>query len=433
MIEVGRLTRCEQSEIPSEGFNCVAVEKRTDWLLCHRCGSKSLATSHFLPASGKYYCPACIHYGRLTTTDYLVWQEETIAPRNITYRWEGQLTVGQKKIAEKLITVYQEKRDSLVWAVTGSGKTEMIFPIINHVLSSGGRVAVCSPRIDVCRELFPRIAAVFPDEHALLLHGNSEESYRFSNLTVCTMHQLLHFYHAFDLLVVDEADAFPYEGDEMLHYARKTALKKTGRNLFLTATPSSFLSQSLAADTEILKLPRRYHGRPLPLPKLIWQNHWENCQNYFFKKQLIQLLERLIVDSFVLIFCPSIAYMRQLYQELLKVYGESELIAVHSEDLDRKLKVANARKRAYQIVLTTTILERGVTFERVSVIVIGANHRIYTKSCLVQIAGRVDRKGEHQNGELVFMYNRKSGAIKEALAEIKLMNQLAREGEEGGM
>ena len=40
-----------------------------------------------------------------------------------------------------------------------------------------------------------------------LLHGESEPYFR-TPLVVATTHQLLKFYHAFDLLIVDEVDAF---------------------------------------------------------------------------------------------------------------------------------------------------------------------------------------------------------------------------------
>lgn len=39
---------------------------------------------------------------------------------------------------------------------------------------------------------------------------------------------------------------------------------------------------------------------------------------------------------------------------------------------------------------TTTILERGVTIDEVAVVVVAAQHKVFTKSALVQIAGRAD-------------------------------------------
>lgn len=88
------------------------------------------------------------------------------------------------------------------------------------------RIALASPRVDVCLELFPRIQAVFPHEAIALLHGNSQESYRYTKLVICTTHQLLKFHQAFDLLIVDEVDSFPFVNNEHLYYGVRNARKK---------------------------------------------------------------------------------------------------------------------------------------------------------------------------------------------------------------
>lgn len=83
------------------------------------------------------------------------------------------------------------------------------------------------------------------------------------------------------------------------------------------------------------------------------------------------------------------------------------------------------RAGKYQLLLTTTILERGVTFERVSVIVLQASHRVFKKSALVQIAGRADRKGEYSQAEVIFVTSERTTAIKSAIREINKNNQQA--------
>ncbi|MCW1007072.1 DNA/RNA helicase, partial [Streptococcus anginosus] len=85
----------------------------------------------------------------------------------------------------------------------------MIFPLVDYALRQGQRIALATPRVDVCNELFPRFQAAFPDIDILLLHGKVDHPYRLSPLTIASTHQLLRFYQAFDLLIVDEVDAFP--------------------------------------------------------------------------------------------------------------------------------------------------------------------------------------------------------------------------------
>ncbi|MEN2253671.1 hypothetical protein AAH988_12945, partial [Enterococcus lactis] len=90
---------------------------------------------------------------------------------------------------------------------------------------------------DVCNELCLRYRPVFPEETIMLLHGNTTTAYTFSSFVICTIHQLYRFYRSFDLLVIDEIDAFPYSGDAGLAHAVQTAIKSDGRFIYLTATP----------------------------------------------------------------------------------------------------------------------------------------------------------------------------------------------------
>lgn len=65
--------------------------------------------------------------------------------------------------------------------------------------------------------------------------------YRYAQLTVCTTHQLLRFYHAFDNLIIDEVDAFPFAANDALLFASRQAVKEDGGCLYLTATPGRVL------------------------------------------------------------------------------------------------------------------------------------------------------------------------------------------------
>ena len=92
----------------------------------------------------------------------------------------------------------------------------------------------------------------------------------------------------------------------------------------------------------------------------------------------------------------------------------------------KAIKVQKLRQHEYELFFTTTILERGVTIDEVAVIVIAAHHKVYSKSALVQIAGRADRKGKKVNGDVYFLLNEYTPAIKQACLEIKEMNRLAK-------
>nr|WP_323657236.1 helicase-related protein [Lysinibacillus xylanilyticus] len=80
-------------------------------------------------------------------------------------------------------------------------------------------------------------------------------------------------------------------------------------------------------------------------------------------------------------------------------------MAVHAEDPDRKEKVLKLRHEEVPGLLTTTILERGITIKNVQVAVIGAESTIFTSSALIQIAGRVGRNADFSGGDVVFFHH----------------------------
>ena len=87
--------------------------------------------------------------------------------------------------------------------------------------------------------------------------------------------------------------------------------------------------------------------------------------------------------------------------------------------------VQDFRDKKISILVTTTILERGVTFPCVDVIVLEANHRLFTRSALVQIGGRVGRSMERPTGDLLFFHDGTNIQIEKAINEIKAMNREA--------
>lgn len=423
----GKLTSATGNEAFSEEELVVmeAVTIEGAQLCCRRCGQRAALKDYRLP-NGAAYCPHCIGYGRLTTEMQLVYPRRPKgAPREVAFHWRGTRTVEQEKIAGKLAAQLDQGKTFLIHAVTGAGKTEMLFPVLLKALADGQHVCLSAPRIDVCRELLPRLQAVFPEEKIVFRYGEGE-TYEDCELLLCTTHQLLHFQAAFDLLIIDEIDAFPYEGDPRLAYAAKKALKPGGTRIFLSATPSQQLLNEIPS-ADILTLPARYHRRPLILPEPHFLPDWRKLPtSRRGLEKLALLIDELLQQNHLLLFCPSIAYMEQLYQGLMKVRPQLRGASVSSQDQQRAEKVLKMRQHHYQVLFCTTILERGVTFSQVSVVVLGADHPVYSKAALVQIAGRVDRKGAYQQGRVLFVFSQMTQEIRQGIQEIKALNALAR-------
>ena len=347
-------------------------------------------------------------------------------PKQDVLKWRGQLTPFQEKVSEGLIRAVKKKEPTLVHAVTGAGKTEMIYQVVAKVIDDGGAVCLASPRIDVCLELYKRLQNDFACDIALL-HGESEPYFR-TPLVVATTHQLLKFHHTFDLLIVDEVDAFPYVDNTMLYYAVKNSVKEDGLRIFLTATSTDELDRKVrTGELKRLSLPRRFHGNPLIIPKPVWLSDFNR---YLDKSQLSSKLKIYIEKQRrtgypLLIFASEIKKGEKL-KEILQEQFPNETIGFVSSVTENRLEQVQAfRDGELTILISTTILERGVTFPCVDVFVVEANHRLFTKSSLIQIGGRVGRSMDRPTGELLFFHDGLNASIKKAIKEIKQMNKEA--------
>ena len=302
----------------------------------------------------------------------------------------------------------------------------MIYAVVAKVLDRGGAVCIATPRIDVCIELHKRLVQDFNCPIALL-HGESDAYFR-TPLVIATTHQLLKFYRAFDLLIIDEVDAFPYADNPMLYQAVNLSTKEDGLQLFLTATSTEELDKKVkSGKLQRLSLPRRFHGNPLVVPSKIWMSGFEKKMDKNLLPQvLIKHIARQRKTGFpLLLFAPEIKTGQQLTTILEKLFPD-ERIGFVSSQTENRLEVVEAfRKKELTILVSTTILERGVTFPCVDVMVVQANHQLYTSSSLVQIGGRVGRSMERPTGDLLFFMEGSNRAIEKAIAEIKTMNQEA--------
>ena len=401
-----------------------AMRKEKGKLFCQRCNS-SILEEWYLPV-GAYYCRECLLMKRVRSDQALYYFPQEDFPKQDVLKWRGQLTPFQAKVSEGLIRAVERREPTLVHAVTGAGKTEMIYQVVAKVIDNGGSVCLASPRIDVCLELYKRLQNDFACEIALL-HGESEPYFR-TPLVVATTHQLLKFYHAFDLLIVDEVDAFPYVDNPMLYYAVNQCVKEEGLKIFLTATSTDELDKKVrTGKLKRLSLPRRFHGNPLIIPKPVWLS---NFNRYLDKSQLSPKLKSSIEKQRrtgypLLIFASEIKKGEKLKEILQEQFPKENIGFVSSVTEDRLEQVQAFRDGKLTILISTTILERGVTFPCVDVFVVEANHRLFTKSSLIQIGGRVGRSMDRPTGELLFFHDGLNTSIKKAIKEIKQMNKEA--------
>lgn len=411
------------------GFTKIGKEIR-----CNRCGAHLEKDRAYAPCTcGEkcFYCVRCLQMGKVKSCSVLYHQAEknTFAVLETPIlTWSGTLSPQQQKASEKLVDAVKTHEERLVWAVAGAGKTEMLFQAIEWALKEKKRVCLASPRVDVCLELAPRLQAAFKQINIAVLYGSAEAKYTYTQLVIATTHQLLRFREAFDVIIIDEIDAFPFHIDQTLQFAAQKARKKESAMIYLSATPSKEMRQQVQSKRLAASvLPARYHGFPLPVPKFLWTGDWKKAvrtkkyRNTFF----IHVKRLLAQQRRFLIFVPHIELMHELASCLQMIFPTAVFTSVHAEDPNRKEKVMRMRKEEVDFLLTTTILERGVTFKDIDVLVLGAEDRTFTEAALVQIAGRAGRHKDFPTGEVLFFHHGQSREMKAARKQILQMNRWA--------
>lgn len=322
----------------------------------------------------------------------------------------------------------------LLWAVTGAGKTEMIFPLLEAVLSRGGRALVATPRRDVVLELAPRLATAFPSYSRAVLYGGSADRWANAALTLATTHQLIRFQEAFDLVLIDEMDAFPYKDDATLQFAAAKCCRPSGVTLYLSATPPASMQRDVARRRlPCARVPVRYHGHPLPVPQRIAVPplaHWLKRRKLPGRicHRMRCSIER---GAQLFVFVPAIRHVAPLVRLLrlsasrLGIREESQIEGTSSKDEHRADIISRFRERTIRLLVTTTILERGVTIPKSDVLVLDADDSLFDAASLVQMAGRAGRAVSDPRGTVGFAAGRMTLAQRSAIRQIRSMNRLA--------
>jgi len=359
---------------------------------CPRCSNTN--KEYFFTLNGYIYCRKCITYiGDKASHRYVV--------NNGFYKLKYKLTQEQEKASDFVLANIIDKKNCAVNAVCGAGKTEIIYDSLKYCLNNGLKVGIAIPRKDVVIELQSRIEKDFNVKVIGVYGGNTDILE--ADIIVFTTHQSFRYVGYFDVLIIDEIDAFPYSKDTVLQQITKQCSKVF---VYLSATMPKYIEK----DKNISKyyLNKRYHGYKLPIPKC------KECISMIMtlKRQLHKYKNKV-----VLVYFPTI----KLQTEVNKKVKCNKL--VNSRTTDREKVLEEIKKMKKGVVFTTTILERGITIKDVQVIVYNADHNLFNEDTLIQISGRAGRDKIYHDGNIVFICKSKNKIIKRAINTLKKANE----------
>ncbi len=361
--------------------------------VCKNCNNKEkryIGYLHHQP-----YCRKCIllKSQEITKENY---SNQPLIKAQIDY----PLTATQQKAAKEIYFFVSHQQSVLVHAVCGAGKTELVYPSIEYFLNQGKIIGFTIPRKDVVIEIYHRLKKDYPSVDIAAVYGGHTQKLS-GQIIVLTTYQLYRYHQYFDLLILDEADAFPYYSEYFLKRSCKNSI------IYLSAT---FNQKFLRKIPNHVEVNRRFHNYDLPIPTI---------QKVFFFNKVKKLKECLhqfyLKKQRVFVFVPTI----EIGNHLAKVLHLS-FVASNTANKYRVIQEFKENKR--KIIVTTTILERGITIDDVQVIVYEAQHPLFDLKTLIQISGRVGRKKAHPTGKIIFLCSKKTQAIQECIHQLKLKN-----------
>ena len=231
---------------------------------CNRCLNEN--PKYFYEDKGVWYCRKCIAFGRIDIGEKPKKKNYAVKKHNVHFTLPYSLTSYQKKAQKKLVEYCKKGKDVLVYAATGAGKTEISMKLIETYLNEGKKVCMAISRRQVVLEICERMKKAFPSLHIIAVCEGHTKVVD-ADLIICTMHQLYRYYQTFDLLIMDEVDAFPYRGNEVLEAIAHHSSK--GEIVYLSATPDENMLKDIEkGELEVVQLFARPHGYPLCVPKV---------------------------------------------------------------------------------------------------------------------------------------------------------------------
>lgn len=185
------------------------------------------------------------------------------------------LNESQKLVYESFLKT--DKMISLLYGVTGSGKTEIYLHLSKFFLQKNKQVLILVPEIALTPQMIKRVSMRF--EKVCFYHSNlndQEKYYQYNlvknnevNIVVGTRSSIFLPFNDLGLIIVDEEHDYSYQQDNTPCYdAKEVAFKRAfdfgAKVLLASATPSlKSYAKALKNEYELLKLENRVNNTKL--------------------------------------------------------------------------------------------------------------------------------------------------------------------------
>ena len=334
--------------------------------------------------------------------DKIYYKERIIKISNShTIKMKFNLSDEQKKASLFFLDHYKKRKNAFLYAVCGSGKTEIMYETINYALNNNDKVLIAIPRKEIVMELYNRLKEVFINTTIKALDGLHHDDN--AELLISTVHQLIHYEDEFDLIILDEADAYPFSFNDYLKRLLYKSLKKDGVLIVMSATEKEKIKY------EKFTLNRRYHNHDLKMPEFYKINE----EDVLYSKEFNNIISN--KNRKFIIYTSSI-------KKAIYIGNILNSKVVSSKNDHTQEIVEDFKRNNDKLLVSTTILERGITIKGLDVIIIDASSSVFTKETIIQICGRVGRKIDDPIGNIYIFYQTNSLKFRRVREYINRMN-----------
>lgn len=412
-------------------------------MACNRCGQQYRVVKVFCNEGQKecYYCQECLMLGESKPCEALYAAPAQIRPEenfvsSIRLNLDISFSQAQYEAFEALARFVRKDSVSecLVWEACGAGRPETVFGAVREVLKRGGRVLFGVPRRDVLDDLFFRLDRAFPGVSVEIRYGKPRSNPKTSDIVLASTHQALKYYHNFDLVILDESDAFPYRANPILINALRRAKKAQGKLIYMTPTPAyEIYARAQRGEIKVVQIPIRQHGHPLVIPQVILEK--DLVAENKIPERVMQLIRESIEEdqAQVLVVVPNGYYSQKMGEllasrlEILRVQGlkEKPVIYTGSHDSEREKKTNSYFRGEANILVTTGLTGRGDLAPNSNMVVLWSENEIFDEGYLLQLAGRVGWSDSYPGGKVWFVGSRITREMEGAVRKIKLLNEEA--------
>lgn len=413
-----------------------------DKMACNRCGHEYKIVKTYCERGKKdcYYCQECLMLGESKPCDALYAavakpRPEENSVKSVRLNLDIAFSQAQYEAFEACSRFVRKDSlsECLVWEAAGAGRPEVVYGAVREVLKRGGRILFGVLRKDFTENMYLRLERAFPGITVSSAVENKIKEFN-SDIVLASTHHALKYYKKFDLVILDEAETFPYRANTMLINALRRARKSDGKFIYMTATPTpDIFAQSQRGLMKVVQIPVRSHGKPLVVPRVILDKELVN--ELKLPDQFFHIIRETLEEdkAQALVVVPDAERSQRIGEQLrfhlnnIPISGlmPEPVVWTDARDLQRDKKLGAFFRGEHNVLVTTNLTRRGDAAPNSNIIVLWADREIFDEGLLLQLAGRVGWSEAFPSGKAWFISSRMTREMEGAIRKIRLLNEEA--------